>query len=292
MKESGMETDKQLYKLFTAAPAQLYRLLGLPVPSDVHARAETFKDVQTEADLVVEPVEELEPARLVEFQAYRDKRFVPKVMLRCALYRLQHPARSMRCHVIYLDREFESVPVDDGGLFQPTVHYLPELLRQLTIQYPDSPLLSVLRPLVADSEATLIATALADHERIRQAPGLTDEQRQAWLDVFHCWLMIRLPLKLEEIRKMIARLPEVEETPWGQELKERWTAEAQAKAAEARANDLRQMIRRRDEELKYYDELFRNGVLSEAAFRDLTARAERELQHYRADLERLEHRSA
>jgi len=298
-----METDKQLYRLFTAAPAQLYLLLGLPAPQAVRARAETFKDIQTESDLVVEPAEETEPARLVEFQAYRDKRFVPKVMLRCALYRLQHPARPLRCHVIYLDREFESAPVDDGGLFQPTVHYLPELLRQLTIQYPDSPLLSVLRPLVADSEAALIATALADHERIRQAPGLTDQQRQAWLDVFHCWLMIRLPLKLEEIRKMIARLPDVEETPWGKELKERWTAEARAearakaaeeraKAAEERADDLRQMIRRRDEELKHYDELFRNGVLPEAAFRDLTARAERELQQYRSDLERLEHRSA
>jgi hypothetical protein len=195
------------WRLFTAAPAQLYLLLGLPAPQAVRARAETFKDIQTESDLVVEPAEEGEPARLVEFQAYRDKRFVPKAMLRCALYRLQHPARLLRCHVIYLDREFESAPVDDGGLFQPTVHYLPELLRQLTIQYLDSPLLSVLRPLVADSEAALIATALADHERIRQAPGLTDEQRQAWLDVFHCWLMIRLPLKLEEIHVSVSSVP-------------------------------------------------------------------------------------
>ena len=29
-----METDKQLYKLFTAAPGQLYLLLGLPAPKD------------------------------------------------------------------------------------------------------------------------------------------------------------------------------------------------------------------------------------------------------------------
>jgi hypothetical protein len=42
-----METDKQLYKLFTAAPGQLYLLLGLPAPRAVHARAETFKDVPT-----------------------------------------------------------------------------------------------------------------------------------------------------------------------------------------------------------------------------------------------------
>ena len=138
-----METDKQLYKLFTAAPAQLYLLLGLPAPQAVRARAETFKDVQTESDLVLEPAEETEPARLTDFQAYRDKRFVPKVMLRCALYRLQHPARPIRAHIIYLDREFESAPVDDGGLFQPTVHYLPELLRQLTpAHWPEHPVVS------------------------------------------------------------------------------------------------------------------------------------------------------
>ena len=189
-----METDKQLYKLFTAAPGQLYLLLGLPAPKEVRARAETFKDVQTESDLVAEPGDEAEPARLVDFQAYRDKKFVPKVMLRCALYRLQHPARPMRSHIVYLDREFESAPVDDGGLFQPTVHYLPELFRQLTIQYPDSPLVSVLRPLVVERNEDLIATAMDDQERIRHAAGLTDAQRQAWLDVFHSWLMIRLPL--------------------------------------------------------------------------------------------------
>ena len=76
-----METDKQLYKLFTAVPAQLYQLLGLPAPQAVRARAEAFKDVQTESDLVLEPAEETEPARLTEFQGYRDPRFVPKVML-------------------------------------------------------------------------------------------------------------------------------------------------------------------------------------------------------------------
>jgi hypothetical protein len=275
-----MDTDKQLYQLFTAAPAHVYLLLGLPVPGAVRARAESFKEVQTDSDLVLEPHEEAEPARLLEFQGYRDKRFVPKVMLRCALYRLQHPARPLRCHIVYLDREFESARVDDGGLFQPTVHYLPELVQQLTIQYPDSPLLSVLRPLLAESEQALMATAAADYERIRQATVLTEEQRRTWLEVFHCWLMSRLSLTLEEVRRMIAKLPEIEDTPWGKELKERWTAEARAAQAEA----LRQTIQRRDEDLKHYEEMLRQGVLSDAAYHDLTTRAEKELQECRAHL--------
>jgi hypothetical protein len=60
-----METDKQRYKLFTAAPAQLYLLLGFPAPQAVRARAETFKDVQTRAERELQQyrtdLENLEP---------------------------------------------------------------------------------------------------------------------------------------------------------------------------------------------------------------------------------------
>jgi hypothetical protein len=96
--------------------------------------------------------------------------------------------------------------------------------------------------------------------------------------------MTRLHLTLAEIRKMIARLPEVEELPWGRELKERWTAEG-------RAGELRQIIERRDEDLKHYEDLFRNGILPDAAYRDLTARAEKDVQQCRADLADIENRS-
>jgi hypothetical protein len=149
------------------------------------------------------------------------------------------------------------------------------------MRYPDSPLLSALRPLLAESEQELIATAGADYERIRQAPGLTDEQRQTWLEVFHRWLMARLKCSLKEIREMITKLPEVEDTPWGRELKERWMAEGRAEA-------LRRLIQRREQDLKHYAEMSRDGVLSDTAYRDLGARAEEELQQYRADLAAIE----
>jgi len=52
------------------------------------------------------------------------------------------------------------------------------------------------------------------------------------------------------------------------------------------------MIQRRNEELEHYEELFRSGVLPEAAYRDLAARGERELQQHRADLEKIENKTA
>jgi len=120
-----MNTDKELNQIFSVAPAELYTLLSLPLPGDVRARSETFKGLETSADLVVEPVQpdDNTPVRIVEFQGYRDKQFLPKLMVRCGLYRMQNPHQSLRCHVIYLDREFESAAVDDGNLFRPQTYY-------------------------------------------------------------------------------------------------------------------------------------------------------------------------
>lgn len=100
--------------------------------------------------------------------------------------------------------------------------------------------------------------------------------------------MSRLQLTIEEIRTIITKLPDVEETPWGRQLKERWTAEARA---EARAEVLRRTIQRAEEDLEHYEEMFRNGTVSESGYRDLKARAEQELQQYRADLARIDSHS-
>jgi hypothetical protein len=56
-------------------------------------------------------------------------------------------------------------------------------------------------------------------------------------------------------------------------------------AAEARADDLRQMIQRREEDLRHYEELFRSGAIQQAAFHDLTQRAQRELEEFRSELD-------
>jgi multidrug resistance efflux pump len=58
------------------------------------------------------------------------------------------------------------------------------------------------------------------------------------------------------------------------------------------AEELCKMIQRRTEDLNHYRELVRNGVLSETAYQDLAARAERELQQARADLQSIESRTS
>jgi len=276
-----MDTDKQLYKLFGIAPEQLYVLLGLDPPAAMHARSEIFKELETQSDLVVEPETEELPALLIEFQGYRDKSFIARTMLRCALYRMRHPSRAIRCHVVYLDRQFESVDIDDAGLFQPRVSYLPDLVADLELRFPDSPFLSVLRPLLVENEVELAATAVDDYERIKASSRLTDMQRDAWLDVFHSWLMTRLQLSLKEIRAMVmSRLPDVEELPWGRELKQQWTTQG-------RAAELRQNIARTESQLEHLEQLHQTGAVSDAVYNDLKDRAEQDLAQMRKRLDEL-----
>lgn len=282
-----MDTDKQLYKLFGIAPEQLYVLLGLDPPAALQARSEIFKELETQADLVIEPETEDFPALLIEFQGYRDKSFIARTMLRCALYRMRHSSRAIRCHVVYLDQQFESVDIDDGGLFQPRVSYLPDLVADLESRFPDSPLLSVLRPLLVENEVELTATAVDDYERIKASPRLTDTQRDAWLDVFHSWLMTRLQLSLKEIRAMVmSRLPDVEELPWGRELKQQWTTEGREEGREeGRSVELRQNIARAESQLEHLGQLHQTGAVSEAVYKDLKDRAEQDLTQMRKSLD-------
>ena len=284
-----MNTDKELNQIFAAAPTELYTLLNLPAPRAARARSESFKVLETSTDLVVEPqpLENSTPVLITEFQGYRDKQFLPKLMVRCGLFRVQHPHQAVRCHAIYLDREFESAAVDDGGMFQPQVHYLPDLIRQLEQTHPNSPILSVLHPLTAATEVELTSTVAADYDNLRTTTELDPEQRAAWLNVFHFWLMKRLKKTIVEIQNMlITNFPEVEELPWGQELKAMWTAEGRVEGqvegqVEGRLNELREQAAR-------YDELHATGDLSDTAHGRLKVVVSQQIEQLEAELRRLQ----
>ncbi len=298
-----MESDVELNVVFAAAPLELYSLLNLKRPKDAQARSETFKELETSTDFLVEPLppDDFDPTRLIEFQGYRDKQFVPKAMVRCGLYRVKYPHRPLRCHLIYLDREFEAAPVDDGGLFQPQVHYLPDLLDQLRINQPNSPILSVLHPLVAKSEAELTSSIGADYDNIRTSPELNPEQRGAWLNVFHSWMMKRFKANIEEIQEMIiTKLPDVEDLPWGQQLKERWTREGLLRGrvegkvegkvegrVEGQMEVLLRQLSKLTHEASELDASLANGTLALAVHAELHARVRREIESIQAELNEL-----
>lgn len=298
-----MDSDIELNQVFAAAPLSLYSLLRLPRPKNARARSESFKELETSTDFLLEPLPETgtDPTRLIEFQGYRDKQFVPKVMVRCGLFRVRYPHRPLRAHLIYLDREFESAPVDDGGLFQPQVHYLPDLLDELREAEPNSPILSVLHPLVAKTEAELTSSVGADYDNIRNSPDLDSVQRNTWINVFHSWMMKRLKVDLEEIQKMIiTKLPAVEELPWGRQLKERWTREGmvlgqlEGKIAgklegklEGKVEVLHRQLAKLTRESSELDESLASGKMESTVHAVLQERVRREIESVQSELDEL-----
>lgn len=148
---------------------------------------------------------------------------------------------------------------------------------------------AVLSPLLAESPEILTTEAGINYEKIRRSPELSEEQRDVWLEVFHFWLMMRLNLTMEDLRKMIVtKFPDVEELAWGKELKQRWTEQGREEGRlEGRLEQLRDSIRRSDDQLKLYDELFAAGKLAEEAYAELKEKLEANLRDYQAELERI-----
>ena len=281
-----METDIKFNQLFESAPHTLYDLLRLRYPGNVTARSIEFKSVRTSADLVLEPNDQSEPARLIEFQGYRDKRFIPTVMLRCSLYRRQHPNRPVRCDIIYLSKSCECAAVDDAGMFTPSVHYLPDLIAEIEKTDAESPLVCIMRPVLYDSVEYITDHLEHDVYVLNHTPQLNESQRSDWLDVLHCALMTRLNRSHKEIRTMLhGFLPNVEDTIWGQELKEEWTAEG---IKEGEIKQLRDEIRSYRDLLAQYDAMRQNGGMSEDIHEAVCRPIRERLESHQTELQRLE----
>ena len=289
-----METDIKFNQLFESAPHTVYTLLHLPDPGPVSARSIEFKAVRTSADLVLEPVDKSLPARLVEFQGYRDTRFIPNVMLRCSLYRRRHPKRPVRCDIIYLRKDSECVPVDDDGLFVPRVHYLPDLVAAIEQTNPDSPIVCVMRSIVHDSADEISDKLHHDVQVIRQTNDLDAKQRAEWLDVMHCALVTKLNRPYMEIRNMLhGFLPNVEDTIWGKELKEEWTAEGKQEGIregkqEGEIKRLNESIRSDRELLEQYDAMRSAGTMPDEIHTQVTRPLKDRLDALETELRMLE----
>jgi predicted transposase YdaD len=67
-----MKTDKELYRIFAAAPGWLFQLTRLPSPGKCSLRSFTVKALQRDADGVVVPEDVTQPLTVVEFQFQRD----------------------------------------------------------------------------------------------------------------------------------------------------------------------------------------------------------------------------
>lgn len=229
-----MQTDKELYELFASDPGELYELMNRPFPeSEVTVGPQQFKQVERTVDLMALPGDPQECSHIIENQGRRDDDLHSRGMISAGLFLAKFPNRSCEVHIIYLSRELDpySATTKSGRTrknpkeqpcpnFVPTVHYLDERLLELEQENPESPLLSVFFPIMAENEQELELNFQKHYNHLKQTKALPDAARRKWCMVFQLWMMRSLDKdNLREIEIMVGEhLPPIEETVWGQEL--------------------------------------------------------------------------
>ena len=118
------------------------------------------------------------------------------------------------------------------------------------------------------------------YDNLKTSPDLPESARPRWLSVFQLWLMRNLELdNLKQIEEMLTEhLPAVEETVWGKELIEKYEEKGREEGREDGAKAL-------EAEIKHYERLKDDGVLSEEAYQLLVESARERLAELKSNQE-------
>ncbi len=293
-----MQTDKELYDLFTSDPEELYVLLNRAFPKKgVEVRTEQQKQVERTSDLTALPLDVNECCHIIENEGRKDENLHSRGMISAGLLLAKYPERRCEVHLVYLARSLDPfADTTSSGRkkkkkspqpcvnFRPTVHYLDERIREIAKAHPDNPLVSVFFPLLENNLDKLENDFHLHYDKLKQSKDLNEPARGKWLAVFQLWLMRSLGKdKLEEILAMLTEhLPPIEETVWGKELIQIHHDKGKVEGLE---QGLEQGLKALKAEIEEYHQLKEKGVLGEEAHRVLVNSAEKKVNEIAARLE-------
>jgi predicted transposase YdaD len=216
-----MRTDELFYEYFQVAPQALFELLQMTQPCPYRFESVVIKAGERRLDGLLEPDVPGHPHYFVEFQGYHDSRIYWRGIHQIGWYHEQRPhlnGSQWQLIILFLDEAYDPGvetlgPLAQGELSWLHRYVLPELLRR--VQQP-SPVLNVLRPLLAVNEAEVVQQAANWSQAIRQLPK--DQATQERLLILLAQFMVQKfsHLSHKEITKMLKLTP-IEETVAGQE---------------------------------------------------------------------------
>jgi hypothetical protein len=89
-----VKTDKELLKIFEAAPQWVFVLTRLPSPGNCTLRSVVIKALERRADAVIVPAASDQPLTIVEFQLGRDETVYQRLVAEMAVLQGMHPIRT------------------------------------------------------------------------------------------------------------------------------------------------------------------------------------------------------
>lgn len=224
-----MKTDTLFHEYFQTAPQALFELLQMTPGCVYRFESPVVKASERRLDGVLEPVEPGYPRYFLELQGYEDKSIYWRTIHELGVYHEQRPklnGSEWRAIILFLDAVFDPGPETLGPLFHGTMPWLirgviPDLLQK--ILHP-SPVLNVLRPLIAQDEQEVRQQSAQWVVTIQQIPHLDPGGQQKLLDLLVQFILQKFNwIDRKELGRMLQLRP-LEESKAYQE----WVQEAQA----------------------------------------------------------------
>jgi predicted transposase YdaD len=244
----GMETDKQLYRVFGAQPQWVFQLAGLAPVGKCAMRSLTVKTLERRTDGVIVPEALAPPLSVIEFQFGENPQIYTRTVQKMTAVQEEFDMREVQGVIFFADQRLDPQTKPWTSLVRAII--LPDEIRRLAERSPNHPLVAAFQPLLAESEAELEQTAGGFFRTIRTSK-LKKGVREALEEVFLSWLIQRLPKRTkQEIEKMlIGELPELVETRAGQDLirigEEQGLAESVVIVLEAKRGRLTKSLRQK-----------------------------------------------
>lgn len=212
-----MRTDKQIFRIFQAAPQWVFELTGLPSPGKSTFQTVSLKALERSADGVNIPVDARQPITVLEIQFQKDEGIYTRIVAEMALIQEAHAWREVQGIILFRDRSLDPLTPP----WHKFIHSfsLNELLARFEEVHPQHALAAVFKPVFLD-DLSKLAEGAPEYYRMISKSTLDEACKTMLSDVFVNWLLQRFKEKgRKEIEAMlIGELPNLEETRAGKEL--------------------------------------------------------------------------
>ncbi|MCL4870305.1 MAG: Rpn family recombination-promoting nuclease/putative transposase [Anaerolineae bacterium] len=222
-----MNTDRLFYEYFQTAPQAFFELLQIEPGCSYRFESLVVKTSEKRLDGVLEPEEPGHPRYFLEIQGYPDPSIYWRSVRQVGTFFEQRPhliGEEWLIVVLFLDPSYDPGLQTLGSMNRNSQDWLKQfnLVDALTHLPNPTPLINVLRPLIAKDSLEIGAKGPGWVEAIRKIPTqkATQERLLQLMVQFIGQKFTQLAGK--EITKMLKLTP-VEETVWGRE----WLAEGQ-----------------------------------------------------------------
>jgi predicted transposase YdaD len=220
-----MQTDQLFQEYFQVAPGAFFELLQIDPPCAYRFTSPVFKTSERRMDGFLAPLEVGQPYYFIEFQGYRDKHIYWRALYPVVRHHevaADLKQQAWKCVVLFLDDSHDPGIETLGPLGHDAKRWLiTGVIPKLLADVPNaSPLLTVLRPLIATDIAEVEREGPQWVESIQQMPQLDPGQHSVLIDLLVKFIMqkfVELPYK--ELERMLKLTP-LEQTRAGQELME------------------------------------------------------------------------